>query len=133
MSRTEQYQLFGVESEDQLALGIDVDDVLEYIGTKTDIMTKFSTDLPHLATATNEQEVNKFLLDGEMLDVMIKYEQRKREDPSWEPSQYSSKGNESPITKVINFVSQYVVYVVGAILVKDVVEVIMNKYNAGGG
>ena len=63
-----------------------------------------------------------------------KYEQRKREDPSWDPSsQYSSKGNESPINTVINFVAQYGVYVVGAILVKDVVEGIMNKYNAGGG
>jgi hypothetical protein len=137
MSKAEQYHLLGVESENQLALGIDVDDVLEYIGTKSDILTKFSTDLPHLATATNiEQEVNKFLLDGEMLDVMIKYEQRKRTDPSWDPSsQYSSSkgGNESPINTVINFVAQYGVYVVGAILVKDVVEGIMNKYNAGGG
>jgi hypothetical protein len=135
MSKAEQYHLFGVESENQLALGIDVDDVLEYIGTKSDILTKFSTDLPHLAT-TVEQEVNKFLLDGEMLDVMIKYEQRKREDPNWDPSsQYSSsKGNnESPINTVINFVAQYGVYVVGAILVKDVVEGIMNRYNAGGG
>ena len=137
MSKAEQYHLFGVESENQLALGIDVDDVLEYIGTKSDILTKFSTDLPHLATTNIEQEVNKFLLDGEMLDVMIKYEQRKREDPSWDPSsQYysSSKGNnESPINTVINFVAQYGVYVVGAILVKDVVEGIMNKYNVGGG
>lgn len=148
--RAEQYQLLGVESGDQLALGIDVDDVLEYIGTKSDLMNKFMTDLPHLVSTTTtttddngssnnnvndkvEQEVNKFLLDGEMLDIMIKYEQRKRDDPSWEP-QYSSTGDESSIiNKTINFVSQYGVYVVGAILVKDVVVGIMNKYNAGGG
>jgi hypothetical protein len=161
MSRAEQYQLLGVNSEEQLALGIDVDDVLEYIGTRSDLMNKFMTDLPHLGPTTTataattttdngssssssssnannsvvEQEVNKFLLDGEMLDIMIKYEQRKREDPTWEPEQQyaTGKGESSPINAVINFVAQYGVYVVGAILVKDVVEVIINKYNAGGG
>ena len=141
-----------------------MDDVLEYIGTRSDLMNKFMTDLPHLGPTTTtttaatttttdngsssssssssnannsvvEQEVNKFLLDGEMLDIMIKYEQRKREDPTWEPEQQyaTGKGESSPINAVINFVAQYGVYVVGAILVKDVVEVIINKYNAGGG
>ena len=135
-----------------------MDDVLEYIGTRSDLMNKFMTDLPHLGSTTTttaaatttttdngsssnannsvvEQEVNKFLLDGEMLDIMIKYEQRKREDPTWEPEQQYAAGNGelSPINTVINFVAQYGVYVVGAILVKDVVEVIINKYNAGGG
>lgn len=75
-------------------------------------------------------EVDKFLLDGEMLDLMIKYGQRKREDPSWEPK-YAEE-DDSPFTAIVNFVSQYAIWIVGGILVKDIVVGIINR-NSGGG
>ena len=58
-----------------------------------------------------------------MLDLYIKYSQRKAEDPSWEPM----PREESPVQKVIGFVSQYAVYLVGGFLLKDVVVGIAKK------
>ena len=80
---------------------------------------KFASDRP-LA----EKEVDKLLMDGEMLDLYIKYSQRKAEDPSWEPIM---PREETPVQKVIGFVSQYAVYLVGGFLLKDVVVGVAKK------
>ncbi len=92
-------------------------------------MAKFQNDIPKFTPEEVVAEVDKFLLDGEMLDLMIKYSQRKKEDPGWEPN-YAEEDN-SPLTAIVNFVSQYAIWIVGGILVKDVVVGIMNR-NAGG-
>ena len=81
---------------------------------------KFASDNRPLA----EKEVDKLLMDGEMLDLYIKYSQRKAEDPSWEPIM---PREESPVQKVIGFVSQYAIYLVGGFLLKDVVVGIAKK------
>jgi hypothetical protein len=94
---------------------------------REDLINKFQSDIPKLSADRTlaESEVDKFLLDGEMLDLYIKYSQRKREDPNWEP-QYAPEDN-SPIGKIASFASQYAIYIVGAILLKDVVTNYMNK------
>lgn len=94
---------------------------------REDLINKFQSDIPKLSADRTlaESEVDKFLLDGEMLDLYIKYSQRKREDPNWEP-QYAPEDN-SPIGKIASFASQYAIYIVGAILLKDVVTNFMNK------
>jgi hypothetical protein len=121
MSKSEQVKLIlGVEDEDKIALGIDADEILEFIGTRDDLISKFQTDLPKLTPAEVATEVDKFLMDGEMLDVYIKYTQRKREDPSWEPV-YGNQQDANPVAKVVNFFSEYAIYIVGGILVKDFV------------
>ena len=71
-----------------------------------------------------EKEVDKLLMDGEMLDLYIKYSQRKAEDPNWEPIM---PREESPVQKVIGFISQYAIYLVGGFLLKDVVVGIAKK------
>jgi len=114
---------------EKLALGIDPDEVLEYIGTREDLVVKFQNDIPKFTPEEVVVEVDKFLLDGEMLDLMIKYSQRKKEDPEWEPKY--AEVDDSPFNAVVNFVSQYAIWIVGGILLKDVVVGIMNK-NAGG-
>ena len=95
--------------------------------SREDLINKFQSDIPKLSADRTlaESEVDKFLLDGEMLDLYIKYSQRKREDPNWEP-QYAPEDN-SPIGKIASFASQYAIYIVGAILLKDVVTNFMNK------
>jgi len=58
-----------------------------------------------------------------MLDLYIKYSQRKAEDPNWEPIM---PREESP-QKVIGFISQYAIYLVFGFLLKDVVVGIAKK------
>jgi hypothetical protein len=60
--------------------------------SKQDLLDKFQTDLPQLTPSQAETEVSKFLMDGEMLDMTIKYYQKKAEDPTWEP-QYKEEDN----------------------------------------
>lgn len=129
MSKSEQLKILGVE-EEKLALGIDPDEVLQFIGTREDLMNRIQTDIPKFSPAETSLEVDKFLMDGEMLDTFIKYNQRKAEDPDWEP-EYAEQDN-SPVTAVVNFVSQYGIFVVGGILIKDIVTNFMDK-NGGGG
>lgn len=124
MSKEEQFKKLGVE-EEKLALGIDPDEVLQFIGTREDLTNKFQTDLPNLSGDKLEAEVDKFLMDGEMLDMMIKYSERKIEDPNWEP-QYAEQDN-SPMAQVMNFASQYAIYIVGGILAKDIVTSYMTR------
>ena len=97
---------------------------------REDLIVKFQNDIPSFTPDEVVREVDKFLLDGEMLDLMIKYSQRKREDPSWEPT-YAKEDN-SPFTAVVNFVSQYAIWIVGGIVLKDIVVGFMNKNNIGG-
>lgn len=98
--------------------------------SREDLITKFQADIPSFSQSEAESEVDKFLMDGEMLDLYIKYSERKREDPNWEP-QYAEQDN-SPLTQIVNFASQYAIWIVGGILLKDVVSNFMNK-NGGGG
>ena len=46
------------------------------------------------------------------------------EDPNWEPIYQAEP---SPFDKVTNFFSQYAIYLIGGILVKDVVTEYMDK------
>jgi hypothetical protein len=100
--------------------------------SREDLINKFQSDIPKLSTDRTlaESEVDKFLLDGEMLDLYIKYSQRKREDPTWEP-QYAPEDN-SPIGKISSFASQYAIWIVGGILLKDLITNLMNKSDSGG-
>lgn len=96
------------------------------------MINKFQSDIPKLSANRTqaESEVDKFLLDGEMLDLYIKYSQRKREDPTWEP-QYAPEDN-SPIGKIASFASQYAIWIVGGILLKDLITSCMNKSDGSG-
>eukprot|EP00571_Detonula_confervacea_P011584 CAMPEP_0172306982 /NCGR_PEP_ID=MMETSP1058-20130122/7932_1 /TAXON_ID=83371 /ORGANISM="Detonula confervacea, Strain CCMP 353" /LENGTH=200 /DNA_ID=CAMNT_0013019037 /DNA_START=151 /DNA_END=753 /DNA_ORIENTATION=+ len=124
MDKDAQLKVLGVE-EEKLALGIDVDEILEFIGTRDDLVEKFQTDIPKFSPSEIETEVDKFLMDGEQLDLYIKYSQRKREDPNWEP-QYAPE--RTPVQKVVGFVSEYGIYVIFGILFKDTVTNYMDTH-----
>mmetsp|Transcript_21453 Transcript_21453/g.34877 ORF Transcript_21453/g.34877 Transcript_21453/m.34877 type:complete len:216 (+) Transcript_21453:13-660(+) len=129
MSNADQIAALGISDSSKLALGIDSDEVLEFIGTRDDLIAKFRADMPSLGADSVEAEVDKFLMDGEMLDLMIKYSQRKAEDPEWEPIYQPEP---SVVVKVVNFASQYAIWFVGAFLLKDVVTNFMAKNAATG-
>ena len=98
--------------------------------SREDLVNKFQQDLPNLSSTEIQSEVDKFLMDGEMLDMYIKYNQRKAEDPDWEPM-YAPENN-SPLRKAVDFVSQYGFYVVLGVLAKDIIDGYMKKGDAGG-
>mmetsp|Transcript_89 Transcript_89/g.171 ORF Transcript_89/g.171 Transcript_89/m.171 type:complete len:222 (+) Transcript_89:71-736(+) len=130
LSEEEMHAILGVEKE-KIALGIDADEVLEFIGTREDLITKFQTDIPKFSRSEAEKEVDKFFMDGEMLDLWIKYGQRKKEDPNWEP-EYAEEDN-SPFAVFSRIVGTYAIWIVGGLLVKDLVTGYFNKQNGGGG
>eukprot|EP00579_Thalassiosira_antarctica_P001841 CAMPEP_0201871672 /NCGR_PEP_ID=MMETSP0902-20130614/4545_1 /ASSEMBLY_ACC=CAM_ASM_000551 /TAXON_ID=420261 /ORGANISM="Thalassiosira antarctica, Strain CCMP982" /LENGTH=165 /DNA_ID=CAMNT_0048397729 /DNA_START=311 /DNA_END=808 /DNA_ORIENTATION=- len=123
MGKEEQFKILGVE-EEKLALGIDTDEVLQFIGTRDDLIAKFQTDIPSFSLTEATTAADNFLMDGEMLDMYIKWSERKMEDPNWEPIYQAEP---SPFDKVTNFFSQYAIYLIGGILVKDVVTEYMDK------
>ena len=96
-----------------------------HIFSREDLVSKFQTDIPTLSPTDLQTEVDKFLMDGEMLDIFIKYNQRKAEDPDWEPL-YAPENN-SPFRKAVDFVSQYGFYVVLGVLAKDIIDGYIQK------
>jgi hypothetical protein len=96
--------------------------------SREDLITKFQTDIPSFSRTDAEKEVDKFLMDGEMLDIYIKYNQRKAEDPDWEPM-YAPQDN-SFFRQAVDFVSQYGFYVVLGVLAKDIIDGYINKGGA---
>lgn len=66
-------------SKDQIAIGIDPEDVLQWLGTKDQLVTKFEEDNPQFDNARAEEEVIKFMMDGEMVNKYITFERRKKD------------------------------------------------------
>ena len=97
--------------------------------SKEDLISKFRTDIPKLSPTEAETEVSKFLMDGEMLDLYIKYSRKKAEDPTWEPV-YKEEDN-SPVAVFFRIFSQYAVWIGAGILLKDVITNVLSK-NGGG-
>lgn len=97
--------------------------------SKQDLISKFQTDIPKLSPTQAETEVSKFLMDGEMLDLYIKYSRKKAEDPTWEPV-YKEEDN-SPVAVFFRIFSQYAVWIGAGILLKDVITNFLSK-NGGG-
>ena len=56
-------------------------------------------------------------MDGEILDICIKCGQRKKEDPDWEPIM---PREETLPQKIVGFVSEYAVYLIFGLLIKDI-------------
>lgn len=133
ISTSEQFKLLfnGKEYDDpyeskKLAMGIDPDEVLEFIGSREDLIAKFEQDIPYLAAdrAKCEAAVDKLLMDGEMLDVYMKYNRRKIEDPEWTPYIPPEPGIGA---KAANFFSQYGFWIITAYIGKDYLVSILLK------
>lgn len=96
--------------------------------SRDDLVTKFTADIADLSSTDVEKEVDKFLMDGEMLDMYIKYNQRIAEDPSWKP-EYAEQGGGS-WTETAGTLVTAGIYLVGGILLKDAFDA---WRNGGGG
>ena len=56
---------------------------MRHISRLDDLIAKFEADLP--SYSLDNAAADSFLMDGELLNLYIKYSQCKLEDPDWEP------------------------------------------------
>eukprot|EP00534_Pseudo-nitzschia_fraudulenta_P001302 CAMPEP_0201117802 /NCGR_PEP_ID=MMETSP0850-20130426/1842_1 /ASSEMBLY_ACC=CAM_ASM_000622 /TAXON_ID=183588 /ORGANISM="Pseudo-nitzschia fraudulenta, Strain WWA7" /LENGTH=191 /DNA_ID=CAMNT_0047382457 /DNA_START=215 /DNA_END=790 /DNA_ORIENTATION=- len=71
----------GVEP-DNLAIGINAAEFLEWVGTKNDLMEKMQADFKSYSEDKIEEEVDKFMMDAENVNMYIKYLKDKKENPA---------------------------------------------------
>ena len=65
-------------AKDNVAMGIDAEEVFEYLGGRDELIVKFQKDCPHFDTARASLEVDKFMMDAEMVNAVIVYQKRRR-------------------------------------------------------
>ena len=75
------HDIIGVEPE-KLALGINPDDFLEWVGTKEQLMQKFQADYPKFSAERVEEEVDRFMMDSESVNMYIRYLQDRKANPA---------------------------------------------------
>ncbi len=63
--------------EEEVAIGVDVNQVLQWLGNRDDIVAKFTSDNKGMEPERIEEEVNKFMLDAEMVNAFVAFEKRK--------------------------------------------------------
>lgn len=71
----------GVEPDD-LAIGINATEFLEWVGTKNDLTEKMQTDFKSFSQEKVEKEVEKFMMDAEGVNMYIRYLKDKKENPA---------------------------------------------------
>lgn len=75
------HETIGVKPEN-LAIGINATDFLEWVGTKNDLMTKMEADFKKYSPKQVEEEVDKFIMDAEGVNMYIRYLKDKEENPA---------------------------------------------------
>ncbi|KAL3913792.1 MAG: hypothetical protein SGARI_000477 [Bacillariaceae sp.] len=74
------HDIIGVDPE-KLALGINPSDFLEWVGTKEQLMAKFQADNANFSAERVEEEVDRFMMDSESVNMYIKYLQDRKANP----------------------------------------------------
>lgn len=74
------YERIGV-SKDELAIGVDATEFLQWIGSKQELTDKFVRDNKGMSEENALEEVSKFMMDAEMVNAYIKFERDKVENP----------------------------------------------------
>jgi len=68
-------------TEENIAIGIDPEEVLMWLGTRDQLIQKFVSDNPKFDEEKATEEVDRFMMDGEMVSKYIEFE-KKKADPS---------------------------------------------------
>jgi len=75
------YARVGIKQE-EIALGIDVNEVFQWLGTREDITGRFMRDNKKMEPEQAEAEIKRFMMDAEMVNAFIAYE-KKKADPNF--------------------------------------------------
>mmetsp|Transcript_5933 Transcript_5933/g.12219 ORF Transcript_5933/g.12219 Transcript_5933/m.12219 type:complete len:231 (+) Transcript_5933:78-770(+) len=74
------HDTIGVEP-DALAIGINATEFLEWVGSRDDLIKKMEADFKSFSPERVEEEVNKFMMDAEGVNMYIRYLKDKEENP----------------------------------------------------
>mmetsp|Transcript_20471 Transcript_20471/g.44539 ORF Transcript_20471/g.44539 Transcript_20471/m.44539 type:complete len:233 (+) Transcript_20471:145-843(+) len=74
------HDIIGVEP-DLLAIGINATEFLLSVGTKKELMEKMQADFKSYSPEKVEEEVDKFMMDAENVNMYIKYVKDRKENP----------------------------------------------------
>lgn len=114
-------------TEDEMALGIDPDDFLRWIGDRQDLIDKFEVDNKKWSREKATEEADRFMMDAEMVNAFIAYEKR-RVDPEWQKMQ-AQKGSGNSMGEVVGLYAAWIAGGAGLAYVKN--EIIEPKYASG--
>lgn len=75
------YGRLGIQ-EDEIAIGIDANEIFQWLGTRDEIIAKFMKDNKKMEQEQAEAEIKRFLMDAEVVNSFISYE-KKKADPNF--------------------------------------------------
>eukprot|EP00555_Chaetoceros_dichaeta_P000185 CAMPEP_0198276400 /NCGR_PEP_ID=MMETSP1447-20131203/65291_1 /TAXON_ID=420782 /ORGANISM="Chaetoceros dichaeta, Strain CCMP1751" /LENGTH=235 /DNA_ID=CAMNT_0043971347 /DNA_START=79 /DNA_END=786 /DNA_ORIENTATION=+ len=75
------YGRMGIK-EEEIAIGIDANEVFQWLGTREDITGRFMRDNKKMEPEQAEAEIKRFMMDAEMVNAFIAYE-KKKADPNF--------------------------------------------------
>ena len=73
------YSKLGFEKS-QIGIGVDAEEVLQWLGTRDDMIAKFKKDNKGFDDERAAKEVDKFMMDIEMIEKYIAFEKKKAEN-----------------------------------------------------
>lgn len=94
--------------EGKLAYGVKPSEIQKYIGTRQELIEKTLTDIPKFDRETAEKEVDKFLMDAEMVNMYIRYQKEVEKDPNFTVPNVEK---ENELFSLRNILLLYVAYV----------------------
>jgi len=102
-----EYERLGLR-EDQVAIGVNVTEALQWVGTREDMVQKVMDDMKLKNRTKAEEEADKFFMDEEMVILYIEYQKAKAENPDLKIPGEEDQG----LFSFNNIVSAYLLYLV---------------------
>jgi len=105
---TTAYETFGV-TEDKLAIGLNPVTLVQYLGSREFLVTKAMEDIPALDRVQAEEEVDKMLMDVEVISAYAEFNKWREENPDVELPDEDDEG----LFSLRNIVGGYATFIAG--------------------
>mmetsp|Transcript_49216 Transcript_49216/g.73187 ORF Transcript_49216/g.73187 Transcript_49216/m.73187 type:complete len:244 (+) Transcript_49216:84-815(+) len=122
------YDTLGFKQED-MGRGIDPEELLEWLGTREQIIAKFLKDNKNFDRERSEKEVDKFIKDTEMVGKYIAFEKKKKADMADPDYQRRSREENLADPSVIALYAAWIIGGAGIAYFKNVIAA--PKYASG--
>jgi len=114
--------------ESEIGVGLNPEEVMQWLGTKTELLVKFKKDNPLFSEEKVQEEVDRFVRDTEMVNVYIAYQKRKA-SPDYKEELLQQNADNFNDPKIIG---TYVAWLAGGIGFAYVKNKIVNPKFASG-
>jgi len=126
-SNEDAYAALGFK-ESEIGVGLNPEEVMQWLGTKTELLAKFKKDNPLFSEEKVQEEVDRFVRDTEMVNVYIAY-QKKKASPDYREELLQQNADNFNDPKIIG---TYVAWLTGGIGFAYVKNKIVNPKFASG-